>query len=466
MTTYTLTERTIGCDDTWDVIVVGGGPAGCAAATAAAREGAKTLLLEATGCLGGMATAGLVPFWAPFSDKQRMFIGGLAERIISQCKAGMPHVAPNNVGWVPINPERLKRLYDTMVIDAGVEVLFHTALATVDTDGAGAVVAIIAQNKAGLTAYQAKVYIDCSGDADLAAFAGATIKRGDEISGECQPASHCFTLSNVDEYGYRFNNIDDEGHTLPPADWGEHWLFQHTLPAMVTSDKYPLIRDGHWAHTLIGPGTLAVNAGHLWDVDSTDPRSLSSALMQGREMAVQFRDAMAEFFPRAFANSYLVTTAALMGIRESRQVLGDYYLTEEDYFARRHFADEICRNAYPIDLHTTRAESASNTRHAGWDPLSRYENFQPGESHGIPYRCLTPVSLKNVLVAGRSISCDHIVQASVRIMPVCLVVGEAAGIAAALACSLPAFDVHAIDTDRLRARMIEEGAYLPEYDAG
>lgn len=220
MTTYTLTERTIGCDDTWDVIVVGGGPAGCAAATAAAREGAKTLLLEATGCLGGMATAGLVPFWAPFSDKQRMFIGGLAERIISQCKAGMPHVAPNNVGWVPINPERLKRLYDTMVIDAGVEVLFHTALATVDTDGAGAVVAIIAQNKAGLTAYQAKVYIDCSGDADLAAFAGATIKRGDEISGECQPASHCFTLSNVDEYGYRFNNIDDEGHTLPPADWG------------------------------------------------------------------------------------------------------------------------------------------------------------------------------------------------------------------------------------------------------
>ena len=462
MATYTLTERTLPCDDTWDVIVVGGGPAGCAAATAAAREGAKTLLLEATGCLGGMATAGLVPCWAPTSDKQRVVNSGLAARIINACKAGMPHVDPNAIDWVPLDPERLKRLYDDMVTDAGAEVLFHTALAAVETDGAGSVTAIITQNKAGLTAYRAKVYIDCSGDADLAAFAGATFHRGDALSGEVQPATHCFILSNVDEYGYLYNNVDAEGDILKPEEWGGYWIYQNTVPPMVASEKYPLIRDGHWCHNLIGPGTVGFNAGHVWDVDSTDPRSVSHGLMQGREIAAQFRDALAEFCPRAFANAYLVTTGALLGIRESRQVLGDYYLTAEDYFARRHFPDDICRNAYPIDIHTTKAESVSKERHQGWDPMYRYENYRPGESHGIPYRCLTPAGLSNVLVAGRAISCDHVVQASVRIMPGCLVVGEAAGIAAAHVCSQPTPNVHAVDTARLRARMIAEGAYLPE----
>jgi len=464
MGSYTLTERTLPCDDTWDVIVVGGGPAGCAAATSAAREGAKTLLLEATGCLGGMGTSGLVPCWTPYTDKQRIIYGGLAERLLTQCKAGMPHVAPDAVDWVPLDPERLKRIYDAMVTDVGVQVLFHTTLAAVDTDGAGAVSAIITQNKAGLTAYRAKVYIDCSGDADLAAFAGATIKRGDEQNGECQPATHCFILSNVDEYGYLFNNVDTLGNVLPPNAWGGYWIYQHTVPPMVASDKYPLIRDGHWCHNLIGPGTVGFNAGHLWEVDSTDPHSMSRALMQGREIALQFRDALAEFCPRAFANAYLVTTGALLGIRESRRVLGDYYMTTDDYFARRHFVDEICRNAYPIDIHTTKEESMSSTRNPGWDPMQRYENYRPGESHGIPYRCLTPVGLRNVLVAGRSISCDHVVQASVRTMPVCLVMGEAAGIAAAHAAVLPVPDVHSVDTYRLRARLIAEGAYLPTDD--
>ncbi|HEY3377593.1 MAG TPA: FAD-dependent oxidoreductase [Armatimonadota bacterium] len=444
MATYTLTERTLPCDDTWEVIVVGGGPAGCAAATAAAREGAKTLLLEATGCLGGMGTSGLVPAWTPFSDQQRIIYGGLAERVFTECKAGMPHVEPRALDWVPLDPERLKRIYDVMVTDACAAVLFNTALVAVDTDGAGAVAAIITQNKAGLTAYRAKVYIDCTGDADLATFAGAAFKQGDEQTGELQPATHCFMLSNVDEYGYRQR--------------------KDPIPAILASGKYPLIRDGHWCNNLVGPGTVGFNAGHLWDVDNTDPHSVSRALMQGRELAAQFRDALAEFAPQAFANAYLVATGALMGIRETRRVLGDYYLTAEDFFARRHFHDEVCRNAYPVDIHTTKAESA--TAHTqDWNPLQRFENYGPGESHGIPYRCLTPAGLRNVLVAGRAISCDHVVQASVRVMPVCLVLGEAAGIAAAHATGLPTHDVHTMDTAHVRARMNAEGAYLPEETA-
>lgn len=146
-----------------------------------------------------------------------------------------------------------------------------------------------------------------------------------------------------------------------------------------------------------------------------------------------------------------------MGVRETRRITGDYVLSVEDYVNRRSFADEICRNSYFIDIHGTEKEE----KQAGGkqEVIKRYG---PGESHGIPYRCLTPRTLRNVLVAGRSISCVREVQGSVRVMPACLAMGEAAGIAAALAVKLPDNDVHAVDIPTLRRRLQEEGAYLPE----
>ncbi|MEI8133077.1 MAG: FAD-dependent oxidoreductase, partial [Leptolinea sp.] len=152
---------------------------------------------------------------------------------------------------------------------------------------------------------------------------------------------------------------------------------------------------------------------------------------------------------------------SLMGIRETRRVLGDYLLTFEDYQARRSFPDEICRNSYPIDVHHPKEKIAANL--AGDPEFSGMtHHYGPGESHGIPYRCLTPKGLRNVLIAGRSISTDRITQGSTRVMPTCLAMGEAAGIAAAHAAATPGHDVHAVDTDRLRARLIEMGGYLPE----
>ena len=143
MKTFTLTQREVLLDDSWDVIVVGGGPAGCTAAAAAAREGARTLLIEATGCLGGMGTAGLVPAWCPFSDKEKIIYRGLAEKVLDACKQGMPHVKADALDWVPIDPERLKRIYDDLVLEAGAKVLFNTSLCAVETDGQGSVSAII-----------------------------------------------------------------------------------------------------------------------------------------------------------------------------------------------------------------------------------------------------------------------------------------------------------------------------------
>lgn len=448
MQTYTMKERSIPYNDSYDVIVVGGGPAGCTAAAAAAREGAKTLLIEAAGCLGGMGTSGLVPAWCPFSDKEKIIYRGIAQKVFEAVKEGMPHIDKNAMDWVAIDPELLKRVYDKLVSDAGVDVLFNTLLSAVETDEDGTVKTIIVSNKLGLTAYGAKVFVDCTGDADLAAWSGAEFIKGEDKTGDMQPATHCFVLSNVDTYGYIYGpNLHGSNKKSPIYD-------------VLKSGKYSLIPDSHMCNSLIGPGTVGFNAGHIWNVDNTDPLSVSKALMHGRKMAAQFKDALAEFYPTAFGNAFLVSTASLMGIRETRRIIGDYVLTVGDYLERKSFPDEICRNSYYIDIHHTNNE-AELVVQGKFDATKRYERYGKGESHGIPYRCLTPKGLKNVLVAGRSISCDRIIQGSIRVMPVCLAMGEAAGIAAVLALRLFSVDVHKVDVEFLIKRLREEGAYLP-----
>ena len=439
MSTYPLSQS-IPLETGWDVIVVGGGPAGCTAAIAAAREGAKTLLLEQSQSLGGSGTTALVPAWCPFSDQQRIIYGGLAEKIFRSSQLGTPHVPVSKLDWVAINPEYLKRIYDNMVTAAGVTVRFQTFLSSVKTGPDGAVEALIVSSKAGLQALSAKVYIDCTGDGDLAAWAGAEFQKGDETSKEMQPATLCFVLSNVHEAA------------------AAQMQGREVMRQILESGRYPEILDHHMCVNKIGPATYGFNAGHLFLVDNTDPNSVSKAAMQGRKIADAYQRALAEFVPEAFGNAFLAATGAQVGIRETRRIIGDYILHLDDYKNRRTFEDEICRNAYAIDLHTTAAEARCGKE---VDAMNRVQQYGPGESHGIPYRCLTPKGLRNVLVAGRSVSCDHAVQGSVRVMPVCLAMGEAAGLAAALAAHAPAPDVHAVNTAHLRERLRAEGAYLP-----
>ena len=452
MPDYALSERKIPLDDAWDVIVIGGGPAGSAAATAAAREGAKTLLLEATGMLGGMGTAGLVPWFCGFHDREKIIARGLADHVRVAMIERMPHLQhkPVDSQSAPaIDPEVLKRVYDDMVTGAGAKVLFHASLCAVEKSAGGRLAAIVIASKSGLTAYRAKVYIDCTGDGDLAAWAGAPFEMGERTA--LQPTTHCFTIANIDEEklakGPRIHFYDPES----------------PIWKAFRSDRYPLIDELHSCNIKIGPGTFSFNTGHVFDVDNTDPASTTRALFQGRQMAAQYRDAFAEFHP-AFADSFLVATGSLLGVRETRHILGDYILTGADYLARRSFPDEICRNAYGIDVHRSRQENAElcklsipelkewNSKLAG--------GLKPGESFGVPYRCLTPRGLKDVLVAGRCISADRQANGSIRVMACCLNTGEAAGIAAALAAGSGG-DVHAVDSGELRNKLTAYGAYLP-----
>lgn len=436
----------------YDVIVIGGGPTGCTAAAAAAREGANTLLIESTAMLGGSGTAALVPAWCPFSDKEQIIYRGLAETVLNRCKEHQPHVPKELLDWVPIDPELLKRVYDDLMREHGVHVRFQTMLSAVETDRNSRISSIIVTNKSGLTRYSANTFIDCSGDADLCAWAGANFDKGD-AAGDLMPATHCFILSNVNEKGFR-----------EKCDNGKRIMGNHPdtrFYEIIESGKYPLIHDAHATCCLIGPGTVGFNAGHIWGVDNTDPAQTSEAIAIGRASAKQFRDAFAEYYPEAFREAFLVSTGSVLGIRETRRIIGDYSLTLDDYIDRRTFSDEICRNAYFIDIHHSLKEAGKHVKNREDGLSTPSMHYGPGESHGIPYRCLIPKGLNNVLVAGRSISCDRHVQGSVRVMPVCLAMGEAAGVAAAMAGKSEGL-VRAISPELLRKKLAGYGAYLPD----
>jgi hypothetical protein len=326
-------------------------------------------------------------------------------------------------------------------------------LSAVETDDDGNINSVLVTNKHGLSALRAKVYIDTTGDADLCAWAGAAFHKGDEHGKGLMPATHCFVLANVNTKLYAERNGSS---TLHGANKNS------PIHRIVADGKYPLIPDVHFCSNIVGPGCVGFNAGHVFDIDNTDPASVSQGLMLGRKIAQSYRDALAEYVPEIFGDAWLVQTGSLLGVRETRRIVGDYELTLHDYLARRSFHDDICRNAYFIDVHNKVKEAMQNVQ-----DIHKFEStthrYGPGESHGVPYRCLIPRDLKNVLVAGRSVSAEQMVQGSIRIMACCLCMGEAAGLAAALVKSTG--DVRSVNIADLQNRLRAYGAYLPETPA-
>ena len=427
-----LSKRKVKVSDGWDVIVVGGGPAGCTAATAAAREGSKVLLIEAMGVLGGLGTAGMVPAWCPFSDGEKILYRGLAERVFTEARKGVPHEGPDRLDWVSINPEHLMAVYDRLVTGAGAKVLFFSRVAAVEMASDGTVDALVVANKDGLTAFKAKVYVDATGDGDVAAWAGADFLKGD-AEGKLQKSTLCYSVANVDTYAYLNGPNLHSGHNPDSP----------SAQAFKTG-RYPLL-DTHCCSNLIGADVVQFNANHIEIADTTDPQALSDAMILGREIAAQHLAMLKEYRPETFGNAYIIKTAIIPGIRDSRRIIGDYVFTAADWHARRSFEDEIGRNCYFIDVHKSNY------------PESHYNR---GESHGIPYRCLTPATLSNVLTAGRCISTDDEAYGSLRVMPPCLVTGEAAGLAAHMASLSGRPDIHAVDTGELRSRLRSYGQYF------
>lgn len=426
-----------------DVLVAGGGPAGVAAAISAARSGARTLLIEQRGFLGGMGTVALVPAFCPYSDGEKAIIRGigleLLERMKLQCEPAFQERFGAELDWVPIDPEVLKRVYDEAVTESGAEVLLHTiASQTVMDEGGRRVEGIVVVNKSGRSVIKAKTVIDTTGDADLAALAGAPFHKGGE-AGELQAATMCYLLAHVDRPRFEQYLIES----------GDTEQIHHAVQKAQSEGNLPQGRDSVSGLAWIADYLVGVNFGHVFGIDGSRAEDLTRGALEGRQLVKRQLDFFRAYVP-GFEQAHLVSTGEQIGIRETRRIVGDYVLTQEDFMNTTSFTDDIARNAYFIDIHMARSSGAMHIHH-----------LPPGQSHGVPYRCMLPLGLDNLWVAGRAASSDRVVQGSLRVMPNCFAMGQAAGLAAAMASGEDS-QSRKVDIAELQRELIRQGAWLGE----
>lgn len=424
--------------DRFDLLVVGGGQAGCSAALAAARQGLKVLLAEATGSLGGSATMALVLPYMGF--KTRIYKDGdcrvlwLSDGIFREIHDDLNKDEIYGFGGSDhrYHEETMKVLFDRKMAEAGVTVLFHAKLCGVERDGR-MLKSVSFTTVGGVYTFSADTYIDATGDATLAAMAGSPYQLGRASDSRCQPMTLCFRMINVDMEAYEehdHNRISD--------------LYrQYQAEGKIKNPR----EDVLIFHTRI-ENMLHFNTTRIIKLNPTDPFDRSRAEAEAREQVVELVNFLKANF-KAFKNADLVMTAPEIGVRESRMIKARHILTQEDLVAATKFDDAIAAGNYDIDIHSP---DGSGTSHY---------YFPAGVYYTIPYRSLQPQDLDNLLVAGRCIGTTHEAQASVRIMPICSCLGEAAGIAAAIAKE-DGVTVGDADAQKIRARLREVGAFVGE----
>jgi hypothetical protein len=441
MTNYIL-QREIPAENAYDIVVAGGGPAGCAAAICAARLGARVLLVEATGCLGGMGTSGLVTAFDPMADGKRALVGGLMREIVDTLyergELG-PQVTPqfwreNYHCWTPFRAEGLKRLLDDLAADAGVEVRFFTTV--IEADAADQTVnGVVTSNIEGLHYIPAKTFVDATGDAVLAHLCGAECRTNPEF----MPGTLCSLHAGID-----WQRVRKVTH--------------HDLLEQAIADGHFTQPDRHLpGMSQVGKTLGYLNGGHLFGKDALTCKGRSEGMTLGRQLVQEY----VEFYRKyvdGCEDIELVTTAALMGVRETRRIVGEYELTFDDYIARRQFRDQVGVFNKFVDIHVRDCSDREYERFL--KEISEVGRLGEGECFGLPYGIIVPRGWHNLWVAGRCNSSDIRVHGSIRVMPAAAMMGQAAGTAAiqSMETKRPAFS---IDTEQLVETLREQGAYLP-----
>ncbi|HEY0828855.1 MAG TPA: FAD-dependent oxidoreductase [Bacilli bacterium] len=426
-----------------EVVVVGGGPAGIAAAISSARNGANTLLIEQRGYLGGMGTVSLVPAFCPYTDHENPVIRGvgleLLERMKNNCLDQFKQMYAAQLDWVPIDAEVLKRVYDEAVLESGVKVLFHTFVGQIlMNDTKTKIDGMVVLNKSGRSVVKSSYVIDATGDADLAALAGVPFQKGGEF-GELQPGTMCYLMTNLHRHRF-LAYLEQSGDTAQ--------LHLAVQTAQAAGDL-PEGRESVSGIAWISDYLAGANFGHIFGIDGTKAEDLTRGAIEGRRLVERQVQFFRKYVP-GFEHAHVVSTGEQIGIRETRRISGDYTLVQEDFMNMRSFDDDIARNAYFIDIHMARSNAKMHIHH-----------LPPGKSHGVPYRCLLPAGIDNLWVAGRAASSDRVVQGSLRVMPNCFAMGQAAGTAAALA-SQSNVSSRQIDVLALQRTLVNQGAWLGE----
>ena len=422
----------------YDVVVVGAGSAGSAAAISSARLGARTLLVDRLPFLGGTSTAVLDTFYAFYTpgERARRVVGGLGWEVAEKLKAdGMAFERPNTYGagtGVTYDPEVLKVVWERLAEDAQVDVLLHTWATGVELRD-GRAVAVRTWNKGGESVIQAGAIIDASGDADLCAMAGVPYEDA-RSTPNLQSLSTIFRVANVDT---------EKASALPRA---ELWA---RMRRAAESGDYRLPRlEGSW-HRTPHAGVITVHMTRIPNVDATDPEQLTRAEIEGRRQVREYHRFLRDKVP-GFDRSVLVATSPAIGVRESRRVIGDYRLTRDDVLDARRFEDEIALCGAPIEDHAAGADT-------------RWTYVPESGVYGIPYRCLLPEGVEGMLVAGRCFSATHDAHASARSMATCMAMGQAAGTAAAMSVASQATP-RSVEHAALRSCLLENHALLDPVD--
>ncbi len=388
----------------YDVIVAGSGPSGFAAAVTAARNGAKTLIIEAQSSVGGISTSGLMSH----------FTGRVESRLYSEIlERSHKQDFFKCDDKVRIDPELLKNTYLEMLQAAGVDILLYTLVCDVIKNG-DRVCGVITENKSGRQAYLADVLIDATGDGDLACRAGAEYFKGRESDGKMQPATLMFKVGGVDMSRAVF---PPSFETTVETDKGElQALAKKLLP-------YPAGHVLLYASTI--PGIVTCNMTNCTEIDGTKAEDLTRAEIVCRSQMEPITEFLREYVP-GYENCYIISAASLIGIRETRHFVGLRQLTEKDIIDARQFEDRVVRGAwFNFDIH--------NISGSGLDETGVQKYFKQQSGYTIPYGCMVPVKTDGLLLTGRNISGTHMAHSSFRAMPICVGIGEACGAAAAIA---------------------------------
>jgi FAD dependent oxidoreductase len=433
----------------YDVVVLGGGPAGIAAATAAARTGQSTLLVEAYGFLGGMGTAaGVTNFCglhANVHGQIKQVVHGVADDLLTRMRAlgglNEPHVIfGGKIAAQAYDNAVLKVAADALVLSSGAQLLFHAQAVGVVTASPSQISAVLIETKSGRFAVLGRTFIDCSGDGDLAAMAGAPFEKGGALDANGQSTGMMYPSTM-----FRVNGVDPVRAGDAYNHFGQ-WMQEAEARGHKFPRKMPIIRPQK------NPTEWRANVTQLSNadgspVDGTNAAQLSAAEVQGRQQIVEFFKFLRESAP-GFDKSYILEIAPQVGVRETRRVLGDYQLTESDVLQCASFTDTVGVNGWMVEEH------AAGTVNFIWQDIPHCRGF-----NHLPYRMLLPLGMDNLLVAGRCASMTHMGQSAARVSGGCFVMGQAAGTAAALAQQAGVLP-RALDVSALQQRLQADGAYL------
>ena len=428
-------SRSVPLRGEYDVVVCGGGPAGIGAAIASAERGARTLLIERLGFLGGMATAGLVNPMSEFAYNNRRVIGGIPWRFAKALEAAGGALIEEPRCNVSFNPEIYKLVAQQTVLGSGAELLTNTVIADCDVEG-GRITRIYTVGKNGLEAIEAKYFIDATGDACLAAFAGVEMLPNTR---PMQPGTLCFAMANVDTTTERMHIIHQRTQGI------NHQAVFIREPLLKLREQGVSVPKfgGPWLCTTLKEGVITLNLTRA-AMDAADTDSYNEAertmLSDVFTLARLITENVAEF-----KNAYVSSIATITGARQSRRIKGLHTVTAEEYAGGFKYEDSIARACHAIDIHLPGDEGQ----------ILKY----PDDAGYIPYRCMVTATHENLIVAGRAVSADEDAFAALRVQAPCMEMGQAAGIAASV-CLGKGISVTALDKGELVDLVRKEGSFV------